>query len=274
MNTKTLWISDLDGTLLNKDKKITSVTKNILNKAIAEGEHFTVATARTPGTVVDMLEGVNVNVPAVVMNGGAIYNLATERYEHAVLMAPELVACVQDVLSKYNKNAFIYTIEQHKLVTYYQELANKHEQLFYEERMNNTRKTFVQGIPPVDAKVIHFAIMGDGEVIEQIAKDLEIIKGIAKICSRDVYDENTYYLEVYSEKVSKASAIEYVKEHYGFDRVICFGDNVNDLEMFGLADEKYAVANALDEVKELATAVIGHHNEDGVAKFIEEKRKK
>ena len=44
MANKTLWISDLDGTLLNKEKKVSDYTKKILNEKIAEGLCFSIAT--------------------------------------------------------------------------------------------------------------------------------------------------------------------------------------------------------------------------------------
>ena len=50
-----------------------------------------------------------------------------------------------------------------------------------------------------------------------------------------------------------------------------FGDGDNDLSMFAVADEAYATANADDEVKALATRVIGHHDEDGVAQFLRDR---
>lgn len=269
MQYNTLWISDLDGTLLNSEKRITDTTKNILNKAIEKGVHFSVATARTPATVVDMLQGINVNVPAVVMNGAAIYNLEKQHYERVVCMEPRLVKKIQDILDKENKNAFIYCIEEDKLVAHYKTLENSYEEEFFNERQNNPRKTFKQGMPSENAKVVHFSIIGEKERIEKIQLQIKEIKGLAQICSTDVYNESIYYLEVYSENVSKAAAIQYLKETYDFNKVICFGDNLNDIPMFEMADEKYAVANALEEVKLLCTAVIGHNNEDGVAKFIE-----
>ena len=54
-------------------------------------------------------------------------------------------------------------------------------------------------------------------------------------------------------------------------RVICFGDSDNDLSMFALADECYAPSNAKDAVKSVATAVIGHHDEDGIAAFLRQR---
>ena len=45
-----------------------------------------------------------------------------------------------------------------------------------------------------------------------------------------------------------------------------FGDRKNDLDMFRFADEAYAVQNADEELKAVATEIIGCNDEDGVAK--------
>ena len=60
-----------------------------------------------------------------------------------------------------------------------------------------------------------------------------------------------------------------MKERYDFGKVVVFGDSVNDLPMFRAADESYAVANALEELKGIATGVIGRNDEDAVAHFLE-----
>ena len=72
------------------------------------------------------------------------------------------------------------------------------------------------------------------------------------------------------KKATKANAILELKKLLSCDRVISFGDAINDLPMFSVSDECYAVANAKDEVKEKATAIIGSNNDDGVAKWLEE----
>lgn len=67
---------------------------------------------------------------------------------------------------------------------------------------------------------------------------------------------------------SKANAILKLKEMWGCSRVISFGDAVNDIPMFEISDECYAVENAVDELKAVATAVIGSNEEDSVAKWM------
>ena len=70
---------------------------------------------------------------------------------------------------------------------------------------------------------------------------------------------------------SKGGAIQLLKELLGIERVVCFGDSDNDLSMFEMADESYAPSNANDDIKAAATAVIGHHDEEGIARFLRER---
>lgn len=79
-----------------------------------------------------------------------------------------------------------------------------------------------------------------------------------------------YFLEIMPKKASKAEAIKRLKEIWHCDKVVSFGDAVNDIPMFEISDECYAVANAVPELKAHATGVIASNDEDGVAKWLEQ----
>ena len=83
----------------------------------------------------------------------------------------------------------------------------------------------------------------------------------------DVYDDS-WYLEIFSHKASKSNGLRFLREEYGFDEIVAFGDNLNDLPMFEQADIKVAVENARDEVKAAADHIIGTNGEDGVAQWL------
>ena len=85
---------------------------------------------------------------------------------------------------------------------------------------------------------------------------------------RDNYVPDMYYLEIITKNVSKASGVLTVKEMVGADKIVVFGDNLNDIPMFQVADECYAVSNAEKELKSIATAVINSNDEDAVAEFL------
>ena len=70
-------------------------------------------------------------------------------------------------------------------------------------------------------------------------------------------------------QVSKSNAIKKLKGMLDCDKLIVFGDGKNDIDMFQMADESYAVANAHEDLKKHATGIIGSNDEDGVAKWLE-----
>ena len=88
------------------------------------------------------------------------------------------------------------------------------------------------------------------------------------VYQRDVYSGEQWF-EVMPPKASKANAVRQLARLLGCDFIVAFGDGINDIDMFAASDEACAVANAVPELKRLATAVIASNDEDGVAKWLE-----
>lgn len=69
---KTLYVSDLDGTLLDDKSQVSPQSVEMLNCAIDKyGALFTCATARTPATIVKLMEKVRLQLPMIAMAGAA-----------------------------------------------------------------------------------------------------------------------------------------------------------------------------------------------------------
>ena len=267
----TIYISDLDGTLLNGRKKVSRKTCDILNELIEkEGLHFSVATARTPATVEILLKDIKIKEPIVVMNGVALYDLQKHKYVRIEYLGAPVAKQVIERLGPTISQGFIYTINEDYLTVYYNQLRGKGRINFFEERKNLQYKKFIQDKVYNYDKIIYFVFIDKLEEIKAIYDILSSIQGLDMVMYKDIYDEEAYLLEVYSNEATKAKGIEKLKGMRNFDRVICFGDHLNDLSMFKLADEAYAVANAVDEVKEGATAIIGDNESHSVATFIKE----
>ena len=73
------------------------------------------------------------------------------------------------------------------------------------------------------------------------------------------------------DTVSKASGAMELKHLLGADKIVAFGDNLNDIPLIEAADEGYAVGNAHPLLKEKATGVIGTNDEDAVMRFVLER---
>ena len=268
-----LFITDLDGTLLDGTGKVSEKTKEILNALTEKGVSFAVATARTILSVSNILDGLNVNSPCILMNGVCTYDITERKYLHCHYIDPEATAeYVKAVSGRNDISPYIYTIKDNELCAYYENMDTEPARSFAEERRKRYGKNFVQ----VDFKkldptyAVYFVICGKKDVIEPYYHKLKETKGLYVAFYRDTYDTSIYYLEMCSDKASKAGGIRYLREHYGYTEIHCFGDNTNDIPMFNESDFKYAVSNAVDELKEIADEIILSNNENGVALKIKE----
>ena len=272
-----LFVTDLDGTLLNSNKEVSIKSIEILNKLIDDGVNFTVATARTPATVVDLLQDVNLKLPTVLMNGVLLYDIKEEKYINIKEIEKDTVDKVFDILNKFDKNAMVYGIRNNHLWVYHKEFEYSWEYNFYKERADRKQKTFLkvenyqESIK--ESKIINFIVFDKYEKIKGIYEELKKIDEISVEYYEDIYEKGCYFLEAYSAEASKANGIKLLSDYIEHDKLICFGDNLNDIPMFELADECYATANAVESVKEISTDVIGSCDEDGVALFMEKKLK-
>ena len=88
------------------------------------------------------------------------------------------------------------------------------------------------------------------------------------VYQRDIYTKEQW-LEIMPLNASKAKAIERLQSLLKCEKLVVFGDGKNDTDMFELADESYAVQNAHEDLKRIATAVISSNDEDGVARWLE-----
>ena len=266
---KTLYVTDLDGTLLDPEPKITEYTADTINPLIAEGMYFTFATARSFYSAIPITSAINVNVPCILMNGVSIYDIRNDRYVKNEFIAPSDSAEILRIFEKHGVHCFMYRIEEGSLIAYYSELTTKVMQSFAEVRKHEYKKPFVQCrlADRADENTVYFTTTGAYEELLPVKLEVERIAGVDIAFYLDVYND-AWYLELFSHKASKANAIRFIREEYGFDKVVAFGDNLNDLPMFEQADTKVAVGNARDEVKAAADYVIGTNSEDGVAEYL------
>lgn len=267
-----LYISDLDGTLLDNNAGISDFTAETINKLIEKGMYFTFATARSVYSAKPITSGLNINIPYILMNGVSIYNPENNSYIRNNYIQPEVSAEIIGVFKKHDLKCFMYKIHDDVLTAYFTEINSQVMNSFAEVRKNNYNKPFVQCTDladHADSETVYFTVTGEYERLFPVKSAVENIKGVNHAFYRDTYTKK-YYLEIFSESASKANGIKYLRNKYGFDEVVCFGDNFNDMAMFGESDVKIAVGNAVPELKELADFVALPNENDGVAKWLSE----
>lgn len=269
---KTLYISDLDGTLLQDDATLSGFAKGELERLIEQGVHFSIATARSPVSASPILRDVAFRCPIVLMNGVVFYDMPKKQVVKAEYLSDEAIQTVIRLLRKYKVSGFFYQLTGNELTTYYEMLDSESKRRFVAEREQKFKKCFVQADFEAETweNMIYFALLDKKERLEPVYAELGALPSVHTAFYKNTYEEDSWYLEIFSSRASKKQAVEWLRQEYGFDRIVSFGDNRNDLPMFEASDESCAVSNARQEVKEAASHQIGSNREDAVVRWIQE----
>ena len=268
-----LIVFDLDGTLLNQESDISDYTSETL-RLLAEHEiAYTVATGRTLHSARAVLEGHEFLLPQAYKNGVMIWHPEQRRFTSgALLTADELDHIVQACIRQ-DLTPFVFTLDQDQESTVYHPpmKSDVEQQLIRSVGLGDNIRARALDELPADAAITHVNSIGPGAAIKAVLHSVNDEPHLVAYSGTAWEGRQWHWLDIHHSDASKGGALKEMKEFLGIERIICFGDSDNDLSMFEMADESYAPANANDVIKSAATAVIGHHDEEGIARFLRER---
>ena len=270
MDKNTLYVTDLDGTLLRSDATLSPYTISTINRLTEQGLAFTYATARSIESARPIAGELNLRLPAITRNGAVLADNATGKHLEKALFTEEEVALLKKLLPELPRCGFVSCFLGEEMFKAYVPGNLVPGMVQYADYYRDDPK-----MKPVKTlEEMFFGQPGYVTLIDDRAKAALIYEKVRQysgwecIFQKDTYWDE-YWVEVCPRNCTKAKAILKMKEQYGFRKVVAFGDSVNDMPMFRAADEAYAVSNALEALKEIATGVIGGNNEDAVARVLE-----
>jgi hydroxymethylpyrimidine pyrophosphatase-like HAD family hydrolase len=147
---------------------------------------------------------------------------------------------------------------------------------FLAGRPDDPRLRPIASTDPLDpAAVFYIALLADNPTLTAMRRQLAPhLDGVAHFLSVDPATPGLDWLELHNREGTKAEAIRRLMTTLDADRLVVFGDNHNDLPMFAIADESYAVSNAVTAVLEAATGIIGSNDHNAVANWITDDHKR
>jgi Cof subfamily protein (haloacid dehalogenase superfamily) len=268
-----LIVFDLDGTLLNKKSRISPYTQETLRRLTECNIAYTVATGRAMHGAVDILEGHGFTLPQIFKNGVMIWNPELGAYSQQFLLTLGEIEHVAEALLGENVTPFFFTVEPgNRHAVYHPPLRQKVEYKLvksFEKERNLPVLSAAQ--LPANADITNISAIGPESAIRRIAEMIADEPQLVAYMGNALEDRRLCWIDIHHESGSKGSAVQHLRNELGFERVLCFGDSDNDLSMFLSADEAYAPENAKDAIKAAATQTIGHHDKDGIARFLRER---
>ena len=270
MDKNTLYVTDLDGTLLRSDATLSPYTISTINRLTEQGLAFTYATARSIESARPIAGELNLRLPAITRNGAVLADNATGKHLEKALFTEEEVALLKKLLPELPRCGFVSCFLGEEMFKAYVPGNLVPGMVQYADYYRDDPK--MKPVKTLEEMFFgqpgYVTLIDDREKAALIYEKVRQYSGWECIFQKDTYWDE-YWVEVCPRNCTKAKAILEMKERYGFRKVVVFGDSVNDLPMFRAADEAYAVDNALEELKGIATGVIGRNDEDAVARFLE-----
>ncbi len=269
---KNIYITDLDHTFLRSDLSVSDYTKKIWN-SYENDSIISIATARTYKKTMQFMQGVSINAPMILLDGALIATV-DKRIIDTKFVSKEMADIIIDEGGRLGIFPFMLSLldqELNESFTYSYTL-NKYQTEILKRYANDDH---TQGFKNLRAKENNFKIvyMADEDILVELLERIKNIFGdkLKYILAPEAY-MGCYFLTILHKDADKAHGIKSISEAAEFDlsKLTVFGDNLNDIGMFELANRSIAVANAHADVKAAADIILAHtHDEDGVAKYLE-----
>ncbi len=252
--------SDMDGTLLTTDKKISERNYNAIRTASEMGCLFCLCSGRTPVGISSYIKELGIDSPIIAANG-AVVAMPDGRILYELEMSDEsartLYRCANelDVTVCIWSKELLYANRCDAYIEHYKRVIGVDAEIF-----DDIEPIIARGV----LKMIWFA---------EPERMPELHEFLNEHCPSDNGWSNSTsrMIEFNDVRVSKATAMEYLGKIYGIKReeMIAMGDNYNDLPMLRYAGLSVAMANAPDDIKAQCDFVTDTNDCDGVGKALE-----
>ena len=275
MSYNKIYVSDLDGTILRNDGTISDYSKIKLTELIESGINITVASARSINSIRHVLPNIPFKLPVIEINGSFISDFKTG--EHLVVndMSNDILEEVFECVKDYNCLPFVSAFDGSRDRLYYSSLPNDGMQWYYDDRVmcNDVRLTKIGDLEESFFDyVVGFTVINTKQQLVNLARKMakEFSDKLEMHFFENPYSPPWYWLTIHDKKACKSYATKELVQIAGFSMkdLVVFGDNLNDINMFKMADKAVAVSNASDQIRKLASEVIGSNEEDSVIKYI------
>lgn len=268
-----LLVADIDGTLVTSNREITPGVLGAVREAQTRGVRVCLATGRIWPSAEPYFRRLGADPPAILYNGGLVYDFVTHRVLRRVPLARDHARAVLEILRG------IPQVQPHLYVddrVYIGRLNAASDRYRRKDSLEVHEVGDLLAFLPPDPRTIPAGrVQGEPMKILIIGARPDLLQAVERIRALPmpvnwVFSEDTY-LEVLPAGSSKGEALAFAARQLGIalDQVIAVGDNLNDLDMIRRAGLGVAMGNAPDDLKQHADYVTATNDEEGLREVIE-----
>lgn len=280
---------DMDGTLVNKQLKVTKENSKVISQAVKDGHHVVIATGRSYDEARHTLEDAELHLPLICVNGAEIRSaeweiLSSTPLEFSQYEEIKSILDKEDIYYELYTSKGTYTDNREKAYEVMKDIViTSNPEATDDDVQKAALRRFRLGLVSVvgdfeklldqkDIEVYKFlAFSSDNDKLQRAFQHLQAVDDLAVSSSAD------NNLEITNSEAQKGVALKRFAEIKGIplENTMAIGDNYNDVSMLEIAGFPVAMGNAVDEIKDMAAFVTKENDESGVAfaiqKFLETK---
>ena len=230
-----LFVSGIDDTILNSGSRLTPYNKVELNRLIENGANFTISTIRTPASVREALEGVNLKLPIIAMDGAVLYDMEENsflmKYQMSDSQADKMSIFLDDIGITY----FTNTVVDDLLVIYYQNLENEAEQGIYERYRKSPYRNYVKVEHPICSNVVYFLVIEKKEKTEQLYQQLmeqEWASDFRIVLADSMNYPGYAHIKIYHKQATREHMLQNLEALLDIEKTVTFGSIEGKYDVF------------------------------------------
>jgi hypothetical protein len=256
-----LVVSDVDGTLLTKDKTLTDGAKGAVRRLREAGVGFTITSSRPTIGMRFLIEPLQITLPVGAFNGSCIVDPQLNPIEQHLIPATAVQRCL-DVLGEFGADIWLFTSDL------WLTRNGSGEYVPHEQRAIRADPTIVSDFTPhLSSACKIVGASADAALLQRCEVAMQQALGTQATAVRS----QSYYLDVTPPGHNKGTFVQAMARRLGIplEAIATIGDMQNDLAMFRTSGVSFAMGNATDDVKEVATHITASNEDEGFARAIE-----
>lgn len=262
-----LVVSDIDGTLVSNDNVLSDLTIDIVRKLKQKNIYFSLASQRVHSSIVPIAEKLDITIPYISLNGALIQNTDESLILNKSVIDKKYVSKAIKLAEKlyvkialcYN-DRIVYTEDNSVIKDFMTRLGTTYTLVdSYENYLENVLEIIMSGNDRKNMKYIYHKMQPPFGMFLKVK------------FNRSQSFESVYSVEILRKGVNKNTGLKILTKHFNLSKneVLVFGDWYNDRDLFQFGGTNIALANAVDELKEISDFITDKTNdEDGVAHFL------
>lgn len=255
---------DMDGTLLDENKEVSSENKKVISKAYNDGISIAIATGRSYASARYHLEDIlGINGHVIALNGSYIKSTTNDNVISKTCFDYEEVELIYSVLSGFD--SIVYFNTETYTITNSKESFNNKNVPKGMNRISVNKEDILAEIIKTKKEILKISV---NEMDDEIFKKIK--ESLCEFNRFEVVNSDKNFLEIMKKDCNKGSAVKLLSEklHINKEEIFCIGDNDNDIEMIRFAGTGVAMGNGSEALKKNADYITDTNTNSGVAKAI------